>query len=68
MLVDTYVRRCLHLGDESNRLITRQENHTMEQAVALEAALANTSRLVAGITDQRWDAATHVPSGTSTSW
>ena len=56
------------MGDKSNRLITRQENHTMEQAVALEAALANTSRLVAGITDQRWDAATHVPSGTSTSW
>lgn len=30
----------------------------MEQAVALEAALANTSRLVAGITDQHWDATT----------
>lgn len=30
----------------------------MQQAAALETALANTSRLVAGITDQHWDAST----------
>ena len=30
----------------------------MEQAAALESALANTTRLVAGVTDQQWGAAT----------